>query len=235
VIHRISLLICVFAALSLAGCKKSGPAVTLTKVPFELPQGWSKAEAPDKGITIGVPPGWKSLQAMLAEAESSQPVAIPSGTAGDAGQMTDQMNQLLKSVGQMDAEEIKAMIAEKESKGVYIFCPSTSVKFIPGEEQTRFSVEKQSPGGNVQLQDVVDTINEDLRNEEAPVPVDLPIGKAMRIRSFVTLKDGGEVTRYYYGLANGGDYYIVRFVTEEKNPGFDKIADEIVLTLRIDM
>jgi hypothetical protein len=231
-INRLSWFVCALAALSIVGCKKSGPPVTLNKVAFELPQGWVKAEVPDKGISIGVPPGWKTLQAMLAEIESAPPVTIPSGSGNDA-QMAD-LNKMLGQMGQADADEIKALIKDKEAQGVYIYCPSTSVKFIPGEELTRFSVEKQSPGGNVQMQDVVDKINEDLRNEEAPVPVDLPIGKAMRIRSFVTNKDGGEVTRYYYGLANGGDFYVVRFVTEEKNPGFDKIADEVVKTLRID-
>jgi hypothetical protein len=232
-VNRLSVLICVLAALSLAGCKKGGPPVTLNSVPFELPQGWIKAEVADKGISVAMPAGWTTLQAMLAEAESQQPVAVPSGSGSDA-QMAEQLNQITKQMGQADAEEIKALIADKEKQGVYLYCPCRSVRFIPGEEETRFSIEKQSPGGSVQIQEVVDKINESLRNEDPAVAVDLPIGKAMKVHSLVTNKDGGEVTRYYYGLANGGDYYIVRFVTEEKTFGLEATADQIMKTLRID-
>src|SRR5258706_8246097 len=111
-VNRVSLLIGVVAALSLAGCKKSGPAVVLTKVAFEMPQGWTKAEAPEKGISIAVPSGWISLQAMLAEIESRQPLKIPNGMGTDNPQVADQMNKLMQQSGQMDADEVKALIKE---------------------------------------------------------------------------------------------------------------------------
>ncbi|MFI5386125.1 MAG: hypothetical protein ACHQ50_08395 [Fimbriimonadales bacterium] len=215
------------ASLLVVGCK-SGPRTTLKSVPFDLQLGWTKHENSAKGFTVGIPSGWASRQMLLEEAKKAPPLP-GAGTDPQAAQM----DRLMAAMSQADVAAIEAHIKKDESQGVYLYCVNQGVRQIVGEAQTHFSLEVQNVGGNAQMDDVVEMLKKDTNGKEPPHPVDLPIGKAMKVQSRTTLVDGGEVTRVEYGLVNGSSQYILRFVTEEANNELDKTADDVAQTLRI--
>lgn len=233
------------AALSLlviAGCKH-GPATVLKKAPYEAPSNYTRTDNTAQGIAIGMPPGWTSIGDLLKEAEAKQKQAStpapnlgspPPGSPGsENAELAKQLDALTSQMGRNNVEEIRQFIKEKEAIGVYIYCFNPGVKSVAGEDETHYSVEKQTVGGNAQLEDVIAKINDDLKGEDPPQMIDLPIGKVARIHAHVKLSDGGEVTRVYYGIVNGSDYYIVRFVTEEQGLDIDNIANEVIKTFRV--
>ena len=212
-------------ALALAGCSK-GTKTTLKTAPQNLPPDFSLLEKADQGISIGAPPGWVMLGA--PKPKSVEPPPSP-GSAGDSGA---QFDKLMNSIDEESAAAIKKRVDSLEGKGIYVYAFNSGIKRIPGEEETRYIVKKESVGGNAQLQDVSDKIAKEVNGEMKPQSVELPIGKAVMVHGKVTRQDGGIVTTVTYGLVNGGDEYIVRFVTEEPLD-MESIAASVMPTLRI--
>lgn len=232
-IYRCLCLLVAVALLSISGCK-SGPKTELKKIPFDLPQGWRKADRPAQGFSIGVPGEWISLNALLAEAEAkAQERAATPSTPGDSSDVAKQLEQFSLAMGADQIEALKSRIAAKEAKGVFVYCVSRGVRQVIGEKETHFSVEKKTVGGNAQLKDLGEDIHKEVNGAGAVEGIELPVGKAVKVSGQQTLVDGGVVSSIVYGLVNGGDEYIIRFVTEEQALDLKRIADPIVQTFRV--
>lgn len=220
--------LCAIASLLLTatGCKHN-PKLTLKHTPFELPQNWSRVENADEGIVVAAPAGWAA-----GDPNSIGPGDLMGGAA-DLGSNPNAQG-FVSEMQKEDAEQTKKDLAALAAKGIYISVVDKQIKPIPGEARTHFQVQKYPQSGNASLDDAVAQMKDEL-NEDAPKAVDLPIGRAMMIRAVNDLKDGGIVTHLEYGLADGPNFYIVRFVTEEQPANaIEDIAPDVMKSLRID-
>jgi hypothetical protein len=221
--NRIALCLGVaLAGVLVTGCKH-GPATTLKIVPFELPPGYTKVENPEQGLAIGAPPGWGIGAVSTMDVGGLAGMDPSSMGGGDFAAKMEKANE----------EQAKADVKALEAKGIYLSIIDKGARPVVGEERTRCQIYKQDMGGNAQLEDATKKIQDDLINEDAPQMIDLPIGKAVKIHAHNVNRDGGNVDKYYYGLVNGQNMYIVRFVTEQASNDLDNISMIAMKSLRI--
>jgi hypothetical protein len=229
-IRRLSTLAILFVTLTLSGCSH-GPKTTLKNVPENLPADYTLLQKPEQGISIGAPPGWALLGAKK-DKKADDPGTQPGTQPGGQGDFQAELDKMADKMDEESAAKIQKRVEDMAAKGIYIYVTNSGIRPIVGEEETHFLVKKESVGGNAQLQDVADEIAKDV-NGMKPETIDLPIGKAVRVSGKVTRVDGGEVKTVTYGLVNGSDKYIVRFVTEEAGINMEEIAAGVMPTLRI--
>lgn len=212
---------CLLLSLLIIGCKH-GPALHVTQAPDGVPpSGWTKLANADKGISVYAPGGW----AIGAGTGMDLPTMSDFGDSGGSG-MSAAMDKMAADQAKADEEAAKKL----ESKGIYLSVMNKSVKPIPGEERTRFTVTRVDKGGNASMDDVKDLVKKHGGN---PVSVTLPIGPAFRGSGSETMRDGGVVTRICYGVADGSDVYLLEFITEEQPQAIEMIEKDVAASLRI--
>jgi hypothetical protein len=221
-LQRFGYALILIAALTVCGCKK-GPLVTVAKKPFEVPQGWKAFE--NHGIHIAAPYNW--AWGTTDTPEVVAPQGDPTNPDGQMAQMAAEAEKENEARGRADAQEL-------EKDGILISAMNKSYRFVPGELRTHFNVKKITVGGNAQMQDVIEKMNDDCTGEGPPEMIDTPLGKIAKIKGKFTNRDGGVVTRVFFGFVNGSDMYEVRFVTEDANYDIEKDGTAIVQTMRID-
>jgi hypothetical protein len=217
-------------AVVLAGCGTPA-APALAAVPAaQLPTGFVLQSADKYGVSIGIPPGWKSGSGQVADTKTelagmgADPNApVQTGNAG--------LDATLKGMDEENKRAEAEAMAEFESKGYVIHVVSTA-KGVFAETPTHYSVRVQ-PNTSPTLEGAATSVLERVPGEEKPVPVTLPAGPAMVIHALKKMRDGGEVTTSKYVLQDGKTMIVVAFVTEADPGTIKQIEKPVMDTLRI--
>lgn len=217
-------------ALIVTGCGTPSAPSLKAAPPAQLPGGYVLQSADKYGISIGIPPGWKS-----GSGQVSDPKEVIAGMGADTTALGHTGNEALDQMTKSQEEDYKAKeaaaMAELESRGYVIHAVSTQ-KGVLYETPTHFSVRIQ-PNVASTLQGAAEAVLERVPGEEKPVAVTVPAGPAMVIHADKKMRDGGDVTTSKYVLQDGKVTIVVSFVTEADPSVVKSIEKPVMDTLRI--
>ncbi len=221
------------AAVAVIGCG-DGPALTVKKVPFSLPAGFTEGASDDKVVQLAIPSGWRQGVDRLS---GSMGMGDLSGLAGgtmpsdpDAAKAIQQMSA---DIDKAESEGEKKELAKLKEKGIIIHCITVGARPTIGETRTRFVVHKETKGSNWNWDDAHQLEAGAYLHKPVAKEVDLPIGKAHRMEETKTLVDGGVYTIISYVIPNGKDLYSLRFITQESASVIQQIEKQVADSIRI--
>ena len=221
------LIVSLTALISLAGCGPKGEPLKTSAPAPTLAAGWSVTKDPESGFSMGYPTGWRVgvPKGMMGEsAMGSGYSANP--TVGDMMGGGAAPEPALESTGM--SEEAEAL-AGLRAQGILLQCVDAS-RAIPGEEPTRFYLKKLPDCGG--LEGAKSAEKDVLSNEGAGKAVTLPIGKAWMFENKGKNRIGDTERHITYILGDGGDGYVLRFVSTNNPTAFDAFHLDVAKSLR---
>ena len=236
-VKRLNFLVaCLVGLTLLGGCKKGEESHVTVAAPVTLDPGWTFTESRDHAVSLAVPSGWRagadSAMGNLSELAASVGNASAGGQPQSDPNVGPDMQNLAQKVAQDSQKEEQSALANLERKGIIINVVNGS-KPIPGEERTRFFVKKTHSDGSVSLLEAVENEQTHYAFKPKPTDIALPTGKAAKLSADDSLKDGATLHQISYVIVDGGDAYVLRFVTEEDAQSIQSVAAAVANSLRI--
>jgi hypothetical protein len=135
-------------------------------------------------------------------------------------------------VGKDAQDQEDKEMAKMREDGVLINVIDSSKPTI-GEARTRYYVKKKSYGGSVSLATASADEKSTYMEPGDGTDVVLPIGKAHRFEKQLQLQDGDQQMKISYVLVDGGDAYLIRFISTNSPDVFKSIEQQVAQTFRI--
>ena len=218
-----------FLVLGLAGCRHAvAPALKDVPPPGLGGSGWTTAFDKPSGVSIALPPGWR-----VGVPRTFDPASIMGGAgAGDvtaAARGTQETGTELAKMGADKEREELAKLREKEN--IVLHCVDGSKPTI-AEEPTRIYVRKISDAGYANLDDAALAEKQDAHRSMDVTTVDLPVGKAARLKAQGQNRIGDVECHVSYVFLDGPDAYVLRFASTNNPETILSVEKNVAGTFR---
>lgn len=212
----------------MVGCKHAvAPTLKDVTPPSMGNSGWTTAFDKASGVSIALPPGWRVGVARTLDASALMGgSADVSGVGGGASEMGA---QLLKEDAELERKQL-AQLREKE--GIVLHCTDGS-KSTPAEEPTRIYVKKLPDAGYGSLNDAAAAEKADAHRSMQATPVDLPVGKSVRLLAKGQNRIGDVECHVSYVFVDGNDGYVLRFASTNAPDAILNIEKNVAQTFRL--
>jgi hypothetical protein len=237
------------SVLACAACNRA-PLVTLHAAsPPKLEEGWTQLESADGRVSIAIPGSFHSAldrpkaQSFPTSADQPPPAPAPDAQGNlaqpeqnpnpEAKEAVDRFVNALNTVSSsIEERQRKEVLDEMAQKGYVIWAWETGNPTVT-EARTAISVKLTKDVGGMSLQGAATKAKEKMPGDVTVEKVSLPIGDAMLVKSKTINGIGDELFDARYVLLDGGDEYIVRFVTSNGSGRIEPIIDPVMQTFRV--
>ena len=218
----------VLALLALLGCHRAeAPHLKAAAPPALGASGWTAASDPETGVSIALPPGWRTGVARTFEASSL--MSGDTDLAGAGGPASAMGAELEKQNAEMEKASLAKM---RKDEGIVLHCTDGS-KPIPAEEPTRIYVKRIPDAGYATLADASLAEKQDAHRSMTVSTVDLPVGKASRLVAKGQNRIGDVECHVSYVFLDGPDAYVLRFASTNNPDAILNVEKDVATSFRL--
>ena len=219
-----------FLLLGLAGCKHAvAPALKDVPPPTLGNSGWTTAFDKESGVSLALPPGWR-----VGVPKTFDPASMMgSAGAGDVAAAAGPAQEMGTELAKMDADQERKQLAKlREKENIVLHCVDGS-KPTPAEEPTRIYVKKLKDAGYATLDDAALAEKQDAHRSMEVTTVDLPVGKAARLKAQGQNRIGDVECHVGYVFLDGPDAYVLRFASTNNPEAILSVEKNVAQSFRL--